>query len=1791
MLSYPIEDRRELDAREKDRVKMEREKAAEREKRMREREEEERKIREEKERQKHQVAQHFEESLRLHEQKPCSGAVMRHTDNLITPSTNYHHYFHPLHQLNNNSNNACSNNSNQYQPTTHNSSLHHPPSVTFSSANHLPLHHQTQQTSLTQHHVQQQINTLYPPQPATQSQPTTTSVYQPLSNQKSGGWTSIHPLEERRFLEQHQQRQRDELSRRHQGPDRMVSESIYKAYRQGQEDDRREQGIVPPPAHSKSLAEKTLVTNAAASTMHAYPATAFAPVKDPKHRDPHYGMHHHDKSSVIVQPDPKYDKSHSISPKQAVIGRASPYQPANMYKSYEITQSQHRGSSGPSSHQVISLDSSSRPGSSMASSPHSVDLIKTRPPQSSPHPSTSSPAIHDRYYPSKSPSTSYQSAHSIHAAHASLASHPSHAQLSAVHQPVSSPHSLHSSQHPSRSHHSSHVSNNTSLVSVSLIPNPLHMSQQGPLKSKVNSPPPQQVYTQPEHTARGGLPAHIPHAKALLAAPPPAHSGNRNPERAPPPPHEARVHIERAVPYDARSYPSNIPSPHPKPSPALSHVPLTTGPRTGLPVTTAQQHQTPLQAPGVHPAQTQPLDLGRRDDPGASPAKRRTLTPTPQDTKKPRLEVTSTAPLLSKVPEPSPVYSPAMTTITSVENLAAQTNVNSTLSPVQANSNGSRPPSQPPASVTPTPSRPDSTHSPDSNSIGTPSGKSEPEKSNSPGPSGAGYVHKLKKAWLHRHESGPEIVPNNLSPSPSSRGPNGSPGATTAAMNGGSTNNSNAGGPKSPANGKSSRNEDGSSRGSLPSWKSKGGSTLPNGHAQDARDLDSSSTDSDDGNAVHKPKRGKGKRSIKRPKKSSDSNSESDKESDGSETSKKSSRLSLKQDLEPKKRGRKPKPKVEKEKEDGPKPKKLKEELVGDPLKKPPLHQLKKTGESFLQDGSCFEVSPKLPKCRECRWTPNQRNKKMPNIFCRFYAFRRLRYTKNGQLAVAGFSNPIKDAYGEDLRLWVPDINNPVPDLDVEKSKFLITHVGDQLCDLVQQEKQATQLHMASDCTVAWKRVVQGVREMCDVCETTLFNIHWACSKCGFVVCIDCYKGRKNGTVKVWDDAGNKERDEYQWLLCTSRVPHEQDKLMLTQIISGNALMELGKMVHQVRYDFGLPQLCNCEEAQKYKEKEALQSDENKKLNGVLKGVSVKDEPNCGLVNGSIKSEKNKVNGKDDEDMANSPLNFFANVALSNDKRDSETSNSDFGSDSDDKDGNQSTLRQLLQRPNSRPSSRANHTKDDPPSNTKKKPKLETLDDLISCVIEPNTADTETKLDNKQLELKHFIRKYNYKRVGRDLLPIRIMTKVESTLLYPNVQHSWLCDGKLLRLHDPTNVNNIHIFQDQWKRGQPVMVSGAGQLFKQDLWRPYSFAKDFGEVKNDLINCLTGNIVPNQTMRKFWDGFENYSKRLKDEKGNPMILKLKDWPPGDDFAEFLPMRFKDLMEKLPMGDYTRRDGTLNLAGRLPECFVKPDLGPKMYIAYGSALYPQKASTNLHLDISDAVNVMCYSGVPKDGSTEEDVKAALKAIDDAGCDLLTRRRAREPETVPGALWHIYHARDADKIRDLLNKVAIANGVKLEPYHDPIHDQSWYLDRPLRERLYKEYGVEGYSILQCMGDAIFIPAGAPHQVRNLHNCIKVAEDFVSPENVAHCFHLTQEFRHLSDSHTNHEDKLQIKNIIYHAMKDSVAVLMAHKLKLQSGNGSSSNGTNSSGNNCVDGAASPSGDQSSTDGKIKREQQPES
>lgn len=200
------------------------------------------------------------------------------------------------------------------------------------------------------------------------------------------------------------------------------------------------------------------------------------------------------------------------------------------------------------------------------------------------------------------------------------------------------------------------------------------------------------------------------------------------------------------------------------------------------------------------------------------------------------------------------------------------------------------------------------------------------------------------------------------------------------------------------------------------------------------------------------------------------------------------------------------------------------------------------------------------------------------------------------------------------------------------------------------------------------------------------------------------------------------------------------------------------------------------------------------------------------------------------------------------------------------------------------------------------------------------------------------------------------------------------------------------------------MVMGVHKFLDKNLWNPKEFSESFGDTKNDLVDCKTGDLFSKMPMKKFWDGFENLNKRMKDSDGNQMILKLKDWPPGDDFSDLLPDHFQDLTECLPLPQYTRRNGVLNLAGRLPECFVRPDLGPKMYNAYGSTLCPEKGTTNLHMDISDAVNVMMYVGIPKGSKGDENlVEEAFKSLENGGCDDLMKKRVREKGVKLGALW--------------------------------------------------------------------------------------------------------------------------------------------------------------------------------------------
>ncbi|XP_026185692.1 lysine-specific demethylase 3B isoform X2 [Mastacembelus armatus] len=891
------------------------------------------------------------------------------------------------------------------------------------------------------------------------------------------------------------------------------------------------------------------------------------------------------------------------------------------------------------------------------------------------------------------------------------------------------------------------------------------------------------------------------------------------------------------------------------------------------------------------------------------------------------------------------------------------------------------------------------------------------------------------------------------------------------------------------------------------------------------------------------------------------------------------------------------------------------------------VRRLKQSGESFLQDGSCINVAPHLHKCRECRLERYRKYRNTeedsdedddPNVACRFFHFRRLAFTRKGVLRVEGFLSPQQsDSMAMGLWLPVPAVQEG---LDLDTSKYILANVGDQFCQLVMSEKEAMMM-VEPHQKVAWKRAVRGVREMCDVCETTLFNIHWVCRKCGFGVCLDCYRLRRN---RPREDVDESPEDEvFSWLKCAKGQPHEPQNLMPTQIIPGTALYNIGDMVHSVRGKWGIKANCPCASrhtkplvrpsAPNGISQSTTSSGSSLAAAASCTGTTSKPEGETPAIKTEITqiaAPSDSVGGERVSSSSNStsgtssPCNLTQSSAK--ESRSSGEGNSsalhwlaDLATQKAKDDTRESgSLRSMMSR-DSRPpfgldslSALSKPSASSPKlfnslllgsSMAQSKPEGSSLRDLLnsgpgklpqgpgeSGVPFPSVF-TSAGSDKLKSSLPNFLdhiiasvvetKKAEGRRAGSSeggelsVLGGRKDGVMGLSVLEPHTSHSWLCDGRLLCLQDPGNSNNWKIFRECWKQGQPVLVSGIHKNLKANLWQPRAFSDEFGDQDVDLVNCRNCAIISDVKVREFWDGFQVISKRLQDSDGQPMVLKLKDWPPGEDFRDMMPSRFHDLMENLPLPEYTKRDGRLNLAARLPNFFVRPDLGPKMYNAYGliSTEDRKVGTTNLHLDVSDAVNVMVYVGVPEGDENQEEQadmtgrKEVMTTIEEGDVDEMTKRRVYEGEEKPGALWHIYAAKDAEKIRELLRKVGEEQGQENPPDHDPIHDQSWYLDQVLRRRLYEEYGVQGWAIVQFLGDAVFIPAGAPHQVHNLYSCIKVAEDFVSPEHVRHCFRLTQEFRHLSTTHTNHEDKLQVKNIIYHAVKDAIGTLKAHESKL--------------------------------------------
>ncbi|GJN31446.1 hypothetical protein PR202_gb19846 [Eleusine coracana subsp. coracana] len=102
---------------------------------------------------------------------------------------------------------------------------------------------------------------------------------------------------------------------------------------------------------------------------------------------------------------------------------------------------------------------------------------------------------------------------------------------------------------------------------------------------------------------------------------------------------------------------------------------------------------------------------------------------------------------------------------------------------------------------------------------------------------------------------------------------------------------------------------------------------------------------------------------------------------------------------------------------------------------------------------------------------------------------------------------------------------------------------------------------------------------------------------------------------------------------------------------------------------------------------------------------------------------------------------------------------------------------------------------------------------------------------------------------------------------------------------------------------------------------------------------------------------------------------------------------------------------------------------------------------------------------------------------------------------------------------------------------IYDQAVYLNSCHKKMLKDQYGIEPWTFHQHIGEAVFIPAGCPFQVKNLQSTVQLALDFLSPESLPESVRMAEEIRCLPNGHVAKLKMLEIKKISLYAASSAV------------------------------------------------------
>ncbi|KAI0686974.1 hypothetical protein C8Q76DRAFT_588987, partial [Earliella scabrosa] len=177
--------------------------------------------------------------------------------------------------------------------------------------------------------------------------------------------------------------------------------------------------------------------------------------------------------------------------------------------------------------------------------------------------------------------------------------------------------------------------------------------------------------------------------------------------------------------------------------------------------------------------------------------------------------------------------------------------------------------------------------------------------------------------------------------------------------------------------------------------------------------------------------------------------------------------------------------------------------------------------------------------------------------------------------------------------------------------------------------------------------------------------------------------------------------------------------------------------------------------------------------------------------------------------------------------------------------------------------------------------------------------------------------------------------------------------------------------------GVPVLIRGVHRRL-QKHWTPEALMASIDEAMMTCIECNSSK--ENRVTMPAKAFFEQLSPNAQPGA----VYKVKDWPPDRHFKDVFRQHYRSFNQAFPdaCADFVRADGAANIAACWPDTEGAPDLGPKMYAAMANRENGE-GTTRLHLDVTDAANLMVWAADP---------------------------------SRPAARWHIFRQGDADRLRE-------------------------------------------------------------------------------------------------------------------------------------------------------------------------------